>query len=178
MIKAKVIGPGLVTMPPSSIQECREMLELGRKLVVTAVEYQNSCLTRKEMVQIKTCLDSLVWKIAGGRSDTSLDSSKTGDILVVESSTRHARGSFGGYPEEDRRDRCGNKRPRGYGTNPNSRYRCYDAEDDKKSLNFKSLCDVEYVKGFEVEEEVSRKWRKSQDDEIEYIGERKNSLAA
>lgn len=50
--------------PPSSIQEWREMLELGRKLVVTAVEYQNSCLTRKEMVQIKTCLDSLVWKIA------------------------------------------------------------------------------------------------------------------
>ena len=61
------------------------MLELGRKLVVTAVEYQNSCLTRKEMVQIKTCLDSYVWKIAGGKSDTSLDSSNTG-VLILNSS--------------------------------------------------------------------------------------------
>ena len=58
---------------PKSIQGCKEMLDLGRKLLLTAAEYSGSGMKHKQRTLLSTCLDIVARKITIAKPGLSAD---------------------------------------------------------------------------------------------------------
>ena len=69
--------------PPTSSLDCKKMLELGKRMLLTAVDYQGSGLRHNERALLDICLETVAMKISKGRNlPTSLSSGVSSSSLA------------------------------------------------------------------------------------------------